>query len=314
MRRKHVGITVAGLIVLLGVIGFVYMQKTPNTKVSDNTVSGNSTTLTLNETETVQDNDTTPTVDLNEDFTPDDVVVFVYDKDESEESYLKADTAIIEGRGTVREPDTSGATGSTGSGTGTTVSTTESAQRYWSLAAKQDDYMWTLDTFKVVPSVKYDISVQALIGNYAIMNAPNNTEVKITELNSSSGDATYWREEELRSLSLGYYDLIIPDCSIPYNTQYILGTGLQDWSPYEMYNLEDITVQDSIQIVCDTEESSNFGEGYYFEVYDSNTGCYYGYYLCQHGSRVYLSVGCSEYRDTIHDIVLATTDRCIVIK
>ena len=243
----------------------------------------------------------------------DGYVAFEYDANESSTDYLKdTNKVLIEGSGTV----TNNVTIESESGEGTTVGS-ESTQEIYYEMAKDEDSIWKSKTnfskgFSAIPSYKYDIKVQMTGSNIIIMNAPNNTEVYIRQCDAADGDATYWRNIYLREKSFGTFAATMPAGAIDYDTPYIQGSGLKDWEPYTDYSFEDLTINSSgNQILCDASITTQFGDGYYTEIFNSDVGKYIGAMFIQHGTTVFRIEGKSEYRDSLKDICTAVADRCI---
>lgn len=310
------GISIAIVLVLVVLSNFNI------NKTIDDPVTGVEPTSPVAESTEKEDSKDVVTVEVEQKQDgPKEYVDFVYDVNETDADYLKSlDKVSIQGSGKPMEHQSDkvsieGTSGTSESGFTGNATTT---QRAWDDIASDPTGMWSINTdwgtaFSVRPSVKYDITVQMVGHNIGIMNAPNETEVYVSEYNAESGDAYYWRHEYLVDINMGYYDMVMDDFAIDYGTPYILGTGLTDWSMYSIKSPEDCTVEGNIQLLCDTERQSQFGEGYYIENFDTNTGMYYGCYIVQHGTRVYKFHGRSECQPTLRDIVTATADRCVYV-
>lgn len=245
--------------------------------------------------------------------TEDGYIEFVYDPNESSDSYLSSKTSI-QGSGTVIDNSSV----SIQSGT-STVGGTDTTQQFWySEAEKGKDYLYAVtdyehsNGFGFVPSQKYDIRAEALIGDTIKLDAPNNTSMLLKELDPNKGDATYWREYYLNHFAFGKWESLTEVDTLQYNTKYILGTGLENWDELNIYNEQDLTVNPyGKQLICDISVDTLFGEGYYFEIVDIDTGIFHGHMFIQHGDRVYYCDATSEYHKSLKDICTATVDRCI---
>lgn len=319
MDRKKIiaivlGVVIVTLVVIVVALGISRnndggeVEQTPT--VSANTVETQEPTE--EPTTTVE----LPTPDEVKEVTNEGYVEFVYDPNESEESYFQSKVSI-QGSGTVVNNND----GEGSSGSGSASSSGDITQGFWYEESEdKNNYIHAVtDTgfsngFGPVMSVKYDISIEMIGGGTAILSAPNNTTVRLKELNPDSGDATYWREQCMTQQGFGYWASIIPIDMLEYDTPFIQGTGLEDWEPFWGYSQDDITVTSSgNQILCDISIDINFGEGYYFELVNTESGMFEGHMVIQHGDRVFYSEAQSEYRDSLKDICSAVMDRCITV-
>lgn len=298
-----IGVTV---LVLDGRFNHVNVTAPP---IEDNTIDH----PTVSPAPTSTPTDTKESASVQDTTSKDEYVVFEYDASESSADYLKdTNKVLIEGSGTVAN----NVTIESGSGEGTTVGS-ESTQEIYYEMAKDEDSIWKSETdfskgFSAIPSYKYDIKVQMTGSNIIIMNAPNSTEVYIRQCDTSDGDATYWRNIYLREKSFGTFAATMPAGIIDYDTPYTQGSGLKDWEPYTDYSFEDLTINSSgNQILCDAAITTQFGDGYYTEIFNSDVGKYIGAMFIQHGTTVFRIEGKSEYRDSLKDICTAVADRCI---
>lgn len=312
MRKDRTMVIVIGVItIIIAIVLCIIFLAKSNKNNGETTVSDNTVTLEPEAT-------TEPVVQLDkpEDVkTEDGYTKFVYDANESMEDYFKSKVSI-QGSGTVVDIQTNKTDEN-----GITYGTGDMTQEYWYESSEdRSNYIHAVTAydfskgFGPVLSVKYDIGIQSIIGSMAIMNAPNNTILRVSERDYTEGDATYWHKKIMGELGHGYTELVIPVDSIPYNTPFIIGTGLEDWTPYEKYNSTDITVNTtSTQLLCDISVDTIFGEGYYIETFNNTSGCFEGHLIIQHGDRVFVCEGTSEYRDSIKDICTACLDRCITV-
>lgn len=254
-----------------------------------------------------------PTEKEETNISEDGYVDFVYDPNESSDSYLSSKTSI-QGSGTVIDNSSVSIQNGTSA-----VGGTDTTQQFWySEAEKGKDYLYAVtdyeysNGFGFVPSQKYSIRAEALIGDTIKLDAPNNTSMLLKELDSYKGDATYWREYYLNHFSFGKWESLTEVDTLQYNTKYILGTGLENWDKLNIYNEQDLTVNPyGKQLICDISVDTLFGEGYYFEIVDIDTGIFHGHMFIQHGDRVYYCDATSEYHKSLKDICTATVDRCI---
>lgn len=279
---------------------------TNSTSVSDNTVQLEAPTDATTETSQQGTTQTKP---------KEGYVKFEYDPNESNDSYLSSKTSI-QGSGTVNLGDSSDVSIQSG----TTTKGGDNTQQFWYEEAekKGKDYIYAItdyefsNGFGFVPSQKYDIRPEAILGSSVKVDAPNDTSIILRELDSTKGDATYWREYSLEYNSFGKWESLTEVDTLKYNTPYILGTGLENWDKLNIYNEQDLTLNPyGTQLICDISVDTLFGEGYYFETVDVDTGVFTGVMIIQHGDRVYYCEAESEYHDSLKDICTAIVDRCI---
>ena len=251
---------------------------------------------------------------------------FEYDYNEDLESYLSFnngdDKVNIEGYGTPLGKNNSyvQAIEQVKEAGVPVVGTASETQKYWYQMAQKRNYMWALETdfsngFGVLPSLKYDIWVKNTAGSIGLLNAPNDTEVLITEYDSSEYSLITLRNKALQELSLEYYTMMIDPGTIPYNTSYTLGVGLDDLDIfYEPEGMRDITLADNNnQIYVDDKFSTKYSEGYYIEAYNYTIGQYVGYYVADRNGRLMFVKAKSEYNKTLRDIVAASIDVCTTV-
>lgn len=243
-------------------------------------------------------------------------IKFVYDADESQEDYLESKLSI-QGSGTV--VDLQG--NITSSASAEKYDQDKATQQFWQNKAEdRDSYYYAVKGydwgrgFGPVTSVKYDIITRGANEYLAFLEAPNNTDITISEKDPSVGDAKHWQTDILSIKGFSYLNLLLGVDTLEYNTPYILGTGLKDWSPYE-YSIgpEDITVAGDTQLLCSIFVENQFGEGYYFEFADTDTGLFESYMILQRGDRVFCINAKSDYRESMKDICTAVADRCIIV-
>lgn len=245
------------------------------------------------------------------------IVTFTYDPNESMEDYLASKTSI-QGSGTVSNTSiqVNGVDGSNGL-IGNDGGSYE--QQYWMTASEDrnkymyaiTDYDWSKG-FGAVKSVKYDINIQSNLGSSAVFDAPNDTRVILRELDSRDGDASYWRERQLGLNNFDFYRSLSKPDAIPYNSEYVYGSGLKDWESLDIH-YEDISYNEYSQLIADITIDTMFGEGYYFEELLLEDGTFEGHMIIQHGDRVYYACATSPVRESIKDICNAIMDRCITV-
>lgn len=309
IKRKLSLLTLGVALVLASGCG----KENTSQSISDNTITVEAPTDVEKETpadeEVVELEPQTESSEL-----PPGKIKFIYDADESQKDYLESKLSI-QGSGTV--VDLQG--NITASASSEKYDQDKASQQFWyNLAEDRDSYYYAVKGydwgkgFGPVTSIKYDIIVRGANEYIAILEAPNNTDITITEKDPSSGDAKYWQTDILSTRGFSYLNLILGVDTLEYNTPYILGTGLKDWSPYE-YSVgpEDLTVVGNTQLLCSIFVENQFGEGYYFEFADTDTGLFESYMILQRGDRVFCINAKSDYRESMKDICTAVADRCI---
>lgn len=315
MKKKI--IIICSIVIVVIVLAIILAIKIPTLIRDKNTTSEELPTVSENTVELdkpvelappTETNSKTDTTGIKEGY-----VDFVYDPDESSDSYLSSKVSI-QGSGTVNNGSQVSIEGSASTGS----TTGNYTQQFWYKEAEAGgDYLYRVDGvnsngFGFIPSVRYDITCESTGGSIIILNAPNNTRMWLQELDTSKGDATYWREYYLSHYALGMYASLVEPDVVTYNTPYILGTGLKDWDAVGVYPEQDLTLNPyGKQLICDITVDTLFGEGYYFELAEVETGAFSGYMIIQHGDRVYYLKADSEYQKSLKDICNATVDRCI---
>lgn len=283
--------------------------------VSNNTVIVEAPTETVEETPTDEEVvKLEPQPDNTE--LPPGKIKFVYDANESQDEYLESKLSI-QGSGTVIDLQGNMASSSSSE----KYDQDKATQQFWhNQAEDRDSYYYAVKGydwgkgFGPVTSVKYDIIARGANDYMAFLEAPNNTDITITEKDPNVGDAKHWQTDILSTRGFSYLNLIMGVDTLEHNTPYILGTGLKDWSPYE-YSVgpEDLTVVGNTQLLCSIFVENQFGEGYYFEFADVDTGLFESYMILQRGDRVFCINAKSDYRESMKDICTAVADRCIIV-
>ena len=185
-------------------------------------------------------------------------------------------------------------------------------QKYWFQAAQSPKYIYNVShQFKVIPSIKYEISISTVTHNHALMQGPNNTVVKICKSDKNKEDT---RKKLLENANFGYYDLVC-DEQIPYNTDFELGVGLKDLDIYtEAGNQREITIADNgNQIYVDEQTRTFVGDCYYMEYYSNSDMQYHSILVAEIEGNVYYALGRSEERATLKEITAVCIDRCLVL-
>lgn len=314
MKKK---ITICSVVIVVIILAIILAIKIPTLMVDKNVTPNESPTVSENTVELDKPVELTPPNETTEGSSTSTVkngyVDFVYDSNESNDSYLSSKVSI-QGSGTVNNGSKVSIEGSTSTGS----STGNYTQQFWYKEAEAGgDYLYRVDGvnsngFGFIPSVRYDITCESTGESIIILSAPNNTRMWLQELDASKGDATYWREHYLSHYALGMYASLVEPDVVAYNTPYILGTGLKDWDAVGVYPEQDLTLNPyGKQLICDITVDTLFGEGYYFELAEVETGTFSGHMIIQHGDRVYYLKADSEYQKSLKDICNATVDRCI---
>lgn len=185
-------------------------------------------------------------------------------------------------------------------------------QKYWFQAAQSPKYVYNVSQqFKVIPSIKYGVSISTVTSRHALMQGPNNTVVKICKSDNNKEET---RKKLLENANFGYYDLVC-DEQIPYNTDFELGVGLKDLDIYtEAGNQREITIADNgNQIYVDEQTHTFVGDCYYIEYYSNADMQYHSILVAEIDGDVYYALGRSEERATLKEITAVCIDRCLVI-
>lgn len=286
-------------------------KETVNTSVSNNTILVEKpTTDSKEDTTTLETNDNVDTE------LPEGKIKFVYDDTEDTEDYLSSKISI---QGTGSVVDLQGMKDNVTSSE--TYDQTKATQQFWiEQAENKEEYYYAVDGYEwgrgfgPVMSVKYDIKVKGANEYLSILTAPNDTEITVIEKDPRVGDAKYWHDDILGTRGFSYFNLVTDIDDLEYNTPFILGTGLKDWSKFQyVAGEEDITVSGVTQLLCNISVDNMLGEGYYIEFADIETGLFESYMIIQRGDRVFCINAKSDYRESMKDICTATADRCIIV-
>jgi hypothetical protein len=136
--------------------------------------------------------------------------------------------------------------------------------------------------------------------------------ITVDEKDSLSTTIQELRVDALNNYALTYY-LSCEPLDIPIDADCEIGVGLTDWESYfEGEPYKDPTVEDWVQLLCDTITDTAFGSTLYFEVYQPYNERYvaHAYILCERDRILSITIEDTK-RDNLWSYLIELTNDSI---